>query len=100
MTPWQRFWIGGGGALLPVIATLLALDLGSMIDHYKDYTVGAYVGTTIRYALLFVLGGAVASLNYDEVQPIKLVQLGIAAPALVASYVNAAQAPKTALIPP
>ena len=100
MTAWERFWIGGGGALLPVVATLLAVDLGSMIDHYRDYTFGAYVGTAIRYALLFILGGVVASLNYDEVQPIKLVQLGIAAPALVASYVNAAQVPKTASIAP
>jgi len=86
---WRRFWIGGGGALLPLLVTLLAVDLANIIDHFRDYTVGTYVGTGLRYCVLFALGGIVAALNSDEMQPIKLVQLGIAAPALIASYVNA-----------
>jgi hypothetical protein len=93
MNPWQRFWIGGGGALLPLLVTLLAVDLASLVDHYKDYSIGTYVGTAARYLVLFAVGGIVAALNSDESQPIKLVQLGIAAPALIASYVNA-QPPK------
>jgi hypothetical protein len=89
----RRFWIGGGGALLPLLVTLLALDLVSIIDNYDKYSIGTYVGTALRYAVLFVLGGIVAALNYDEKKPIRLVQLGIAAPALVASYVNAQTPP-------
>lgn len=96
MSNWNRFWIGGGGALLPLFVTLLAIDLTSIIDHAGSYTIGTYVGTAIRYFVLFALGGIVAALNYDEVQPIKLVQLGIAAPALIASYVNAQQPAKIA----
>ena len=92
MTHMRRFWIGGGGALLPLLVTLLALDLTSIIDNAGSYSVGTYVGTGLRYAVLFALGGIVATLNYDEKKPIKLVQLGIAAPALIASYMNA-QAP-------
>jgi hypothetical protein len=95
MTHMRRFWIGGGGALLPLLVTLLALDLTSIIDNAGSYSVGTYVGTGLRYAVLFALGGIVATLNYDEKKPIKLVQLGIAAPALIASYVNA-QAPAAA----
>lgn len=85
----QRFAIGGGGALLPILATLLALDIPSIVDHIHLYTVGVFVGTALRYALLFVLGGIVAALNSDESKPIKLVQIGIAAPALIAAYANA-----------
>jgi hypothetical protein len=88
MTSWKRFWIGGGGALLPVLVTLYALDLSSMIDHYKDYSIGTYVGTGLRYSFLFVIGGFFAALNYDEVKPVKLVQLGVAAPALIATWAN------------
>jgi len=98
MNGWRRFWIGGGGALLPMLVTLLALDLASLIDHAGEFSMGTYVGAAIRYVILFVLGGIVAALNSDEVQPIKLVQLGIAAPALVASYVNA-QPPKSDVPP-
>ncbi len=93
MTPAKRFWIGGGGALLPLLVTLLALDLGPIIDHGWHLSLGTYVGFVVRYLVLFALGGIVAVLNSDEIQPIKLMQLGIAAPALVSSYVNA-QAPK------
>jgi hypothetical protein len=88
-----RFWIGGGGALLPLLVTLLAVDLGPLIDNAPHLSFGTYVGAAIRYLVLFTIGGIVAALNSDEVQPIKLVQLGIAAPALIATYVNA-QPPK------
>jgi hypothetical protein len=94
MTNWNRFGIGGLGALLPVLATLLAVDLSSIIDHAGEYTVGIYAGTALRYLIMFILGGAVAALNYDISDPIKLVQLGIAAPALVASYINAQPGPR------
>jgi hypothetical protein len=93
MTYWTRFWIGGGGALLPLLVTLLAVDIGPLIDNAPHLTIGTYVGAAIRYLVLFTIGGIVAALNSDEVQPIKLVQLGIAAPALISTYVNA-QPPK------
>jgi hypothetical protein len=93
MTSSTRFWIGGGGALLPLLVTLLAVDLGALIDNAPHISFGTCVGAAIRYLVLFTIGGVVAALNSDEVQPIKLVQLGIAAPALISTYVNA-QPPK------
>jgi hypothetical protein len=96
MTSSTRFWIGGGGAMLPLLVTLLAVDLGPLIDHPDLLSVGTYVGAAIRYIVLFAIGGIVAALNSDEVQPVKLVQLGIAAPALISTYVNA-QPPKPPL---
>jgi hypothetical protein len=80
--------------MLPLLVTLLAVDLGPLIDNPTQFTIGTYVGAAIRYLVLFTIGGFVAALNSDEIQPVKLVQLGIAAPALIASYVNA-QSPKS-----
>jgi hypothetical protein len=85
----KRFWIGGMGSLLPLLVTLLALDIGSIVDHPEKLTLGIYVGAAIRYVTLFVLGGIIAALNSDETKPIKLIQLGIAAPAVISSFVNA-----------
>lgn len=89
MTFWKRFWIGGGGALLPLLITLLAVDIAGLVDNPGQVTLGIAVGTTIRYVVLFLLGGLVAGLNADETKPIKLVQLGIGAPAIIASLINA-----------
>ena len=72
MTTSNRFWIGGGGALLPLLVTLLAVDLAPLIDNAPHLTIGTYVGAAIRYLLLFAIGGVVAALNSDEIQPIKL----------------------------
>jgi hypothetical protein len=89
MSGWKRFWIGGLGALIPMLLTLQRVDFAPIIDHARDYTVGVYVGTFIRYFLLFISGGGVAALNSDESKPLKLFQLGIAAPAILSAYVSA-----------
>lgn len=88
LTGIQRFWIGGGGALLPLLITLIGADLAVLIDQHDQLTTGMVIGAGIRYACLFILGGTVAALNSDENKPLKLVQLGIAAPALITSYIS------------
>jgi hypothetical protein len=90
MTPWQRFWIGGAGSLLPLLVTLLAVDISQIIDHPQSITPGVYISAILRYVVFFILGGVVAWLNSDENKPIKLVQLGIGAPAIISSLINAA----------
>ncbi|HJT44596.1 MAG TPA: hypothetical protein VJ750_13980 [Rhizomicrobium sp.] len=90
MTPWKRFWIGGGGALLPLLVTLLAVDISQIVDSRTSITLGVYIGAVLRYLVLFILGGIVAWLNSDEDKPLKLVQLGIGAPAIISSLINAA----------
>lgn len=89
---WRRFCLGAAGAMLPLLVTLVTLDIVDIIDNYKKLTAGLYIGTFIQIISLFILGGVVAALNSDEDRPIKLVQLGIAAPALVASFINVADA--------
>jgi len=81
----MRFGIGGLGGLLPVLASLVAVDLAS--DDHK-ITGGICLGLTIRVVGLFALGGIMAALNSEVNSPLSLVQIGIAAPALVTSYLS------------
>ncbi len=89
MTPRKRFLIGGGGALMPVLVSILAVDVATIIDSDSGMTTGNVVGFVIRYIILFVVGGVVAWLHEDEQKSFKLFELGIAAPALITSLVTA-----------
>jgi hypothetical protein len=86
------FLLGAFGGLLPILVSALTVDLSPIIDHPGILTVGNYVGYGIRVLVLIVLGGAMALLNNEVKQPFAIVQLGIAAPALVTSFINAAPA--------
>ena len=70
MTRWARFGIGGLGGLLPVLASLLAVDLtavAAIVDHQDTVSLGLCVGYTLRVLVLFTLGGVMAMLN-SEIQ--------------------------------
>jgi hypothetical protein len=86
MTPKKRFLFGGIGALLPVIVSILTLDINAYLLN-PDALAVALPGIIIRYTLLFFLGGFITYLHNDEDKPFKLVELGIAAPALISSLV-------------
>ena len=86
MTPKKRFLFGGVGALLPVIVSILTLDINAYLLN-PDALAVALPGIIIRYTLLFFLGGFITYLHNDEDKPFKLVELGIAAPALISSLV-------------
>ena len=92
MSKFIRFGIGGLGGLLPLLATLVAIDLSaiaSLIDN-GGFTLGLFVGYAIRILGLFALGGIMAALNSEIRNPLALVQIGIAAPALITSYMSGA----------
>jgi hypothetical protein len=96
MSKRTAFFLGGLGGLLPVLASVLAVDLAPIIDHPGSLTLGNYLGYAIRVVVLIILGGTMALLNDEVRQPLTLVQLGIAAPALITAYINgAALAPNT-----
>ena len=86
MTPRKRFLFGGTGALLPVLVSILTLDINAYLSD-PEALMHAAPGIIIRYALLFFLGGFITYLHDDEDKPFKLVELGIAAPALISSLV-------------
>lgn len=89
MTGRNRFLIGGLGAMMPIFVTLLSLDYAAWINHNAEISAGHLIGFSIRYIILFLLGGVIAYLHEDEIKPYKLFQIGIAAPALVTSLVAA-----------
>ena len=84
MTAMKRFFLGGLGAVLPVAVWMLTLDIPQYLSS-SHFSTGEMLGASIRGVLLFLLGGFVAYLHDDENKSFKLVELGIAAPALIAS---------------
>lgn len=88
-----RFAWGGAGAMAPILASLLILDVDTLVlslrsaaDEGGGYQV---VGYAIRVLVLFVLGGIWASLDRAEVDPKRLFQLGVIAPAMITGMLNA-----------
>jgi len=63
MTSKKRFLIGGGGALMPVLISILAIDVGTMINSESALNAANIIGISIRYLVLFVIGGVVAYLQ-------------------------------------
>jgi hypothetical protein len=91
-----RFAFGALGGVLPVLASLVALDLVSfaaLIDQHT-LTEGLCVGYALRVIGLVGLGGAMAWLNNQVDSPLALAQIGIAAPALVTALLSGAPAKK------
>src|SRR4029077_17132946 len=86
----QRFAIGGLGGLLPPIVGLLSYDLSSVIDNIDLLTTGALLGYLIRTAILVGLGGIFAAFQDVSAKRVTLLQMGIAAPAIITTYINGA----------
>ncbi len=82
----RKIFIGGLGALTPVIMNLLVVDLNVL---FVNLTFFSFLGYLIRVIVLFYLGGLVAYLHKDEKMPIKVFELGIVAPALITALINA-----------
>ncbi len=81
----KKLFIGCLGALSPIIANLLVVDLDLVLANAKLLTVVSYI---IRVVALCGAACIVVYLNSDEDKPIKVFQLGIAAPALLTGIIN------------
>ena len=88
MPKWKIFALGALGGLLPILVSLATTDLAAFFDHTTTLTTGNMLGYGLRASVLIFLGGVVAALNSEVTQPMSLVQLGIAAPALITSAIN------------
>ena len=86
MTTQKKVFIGGLGALTPIIINLLVIDLTVL---FVNLTVLAVFGYLLRVTVLFYLGGLVAYLHKDEKSPLKIFEFGIIAPALLTALINA-----------
>ncbi len=87
MTLRWKILVGGLGALTPIVMNLLVVDAAAI----SELELGIVLGYFLRVVLLFYLGGLVAYLHKEEESPIKLFELGIAAPALITALLNGAQ---------
>lgn len=85
MSPGKRFVIGGLGALAPIAVVVVTIDLATIINNVDSFEPVHYFYFFGRYGLLFLIGGFIAYLYKDENAPMKLFQIGIAAPALISS---------------
>jgi hypothetical protein len=81
----SKFLFGGVGGIAPVLMNLVVIDLETLLI---DLTVLALISYLIRVMALFAIGGLVAVLNRTENDPLKIFQLGIAAPALITAFIN------------
>jgi len=88
MKTYKKIFIGGLGALTPIIMNLLVIDLEVLLINLTFYSV---LGYSIRVIVLFYLGGLIAYLHKDEVNVVKIFELGIVAPALITALLNAGQ---------
>lgn len=95
MTQKEIFLFGAIGAVVPLIASALAIDLGSMIDH-GELTVGNYIGYGFRVVVFVIAGGIVALINTEVKTRAALIQLGITAPAVLTAYINGVNPPQKA----
>ena len=87
----RRFLWGGLGALAPTVLSLAILDhaaVANYISNIDDKTL-ELAGYGFRVLALFAIGGLWAFFHRNEVEPLKLFQLGIVAPAMITGMINA-----------
>jgi hypothetical protein len=83
MTNRERFLIGGVGGLAPVLMFLVTADFERFSSDFHLFTA---IGYCVRTLILFFIGGFVVCLYRDEEQRMKLFQLGLGAPAMIAGF--------------
>jgi hypothetical protein len=92
MTRRDVFFFGAVGGILPILVNIFTIDLSPIIDHPDSLTLGNYIGFGLRVVALLIAGGVVALMNTNLRTPLKpftLIQLGVTAPALLTSLINA-----------
>jgi hypothetical protein len=82
----QRFLAGILGALMPICAILLSFDLVNLFGEKSHLTLGNVIGVCIQFFIFMMVGGTVAYMHSDEKKVYKLFQIGMATPALLASF--------------
>lgn len=81
----QRIIFGAIGGITPYLVTLLSIDFKAICISYETLD---WVGLIVRCFVLIFLGSLVAYLHKTETEPFKVFQLGLAAPALLATFIN------------
>lgn len=85
----RMFWCGIG-ALTPIAINLLTVDVQTV---FVAVSTAVLLGYAIRALSLFLIGAFVALWHPDEHRPKRLIEFGIAGPALLTSVMNGANSP-------
>jgi hypothetical protein len=82
-------FVFGGLGQLSIVASAVAVDIAALVQTIDEHTLsgGLLFGCAVRIIVLFILGGITAILHSEMSNPLGLVQIGIAASALITSYV-------------
>ena len=86
MTGRERLFAGILGALMPICAIVLTLDLSTIFSEESGLSTANLIGFTIQFVIFLFVGGTVAYMHSDETKAYKLFQIGMATPALLASF--------------
>jgi len=91
----SRVCLGAIGGLLPIVVTLAVADIVTIQQVIDSGFAGAgsvasFAGWTVKVLTLMTIGGMVAYFYESETSRLKLLQIGIAAPAILTSMVNGA----------
>ncbi|SOE87011.1 Sporulation related domain-containing protein [Burkholderia sp. YR290] len=86
----KRFLIAGVGGIAPILVSLAAVDLETLLFKI---TVIATLAYAIKVLVLYAIGGFVGWLHSSENDMRKLFQLGIVAPALITTALNGGRVP-------
>ena len=81
----NKLFIGCLGALSPILVNLILVDLDLVLANAKALTIASYI---VRVIALCAAACLVVYLNGEEDKPIKIFQLGLAAPALLTGIIN------------
>ena len=90
----KRIIIGAIGGITPYIVTLLVIDFKIALQDFSFYD---GFGLFVRCLVLISLGSLVAYLHQKEKEAFKVFQLGLWAPALIATAINGYSQPN---VPP
>jgi hypothetical protein len=83
----SRYFIACIGALSPIVISLVAFDLNSLLADASALTAGSYV---VQKAGLCVAACLVVWLSPDAIKPLTIFQLGVTAPAFLGGLITSA----------
>ncbi|MCH7859658.1 MAG: hypothetical protein IID14_08175, partial [Candidatus Marinimicrobia bacterium] len=99
MNKFERWFIGGSAAMLPVLVKLVNVDLPNL--EVQGMAPAYLTGVVIRGLLMFFMGALVVHVIYGtEIERMRIFIGGLGAPALLAAMINTPGSSQAALDPP
>ncbi len=85
---YKRFGYGALGGLFPYTADFVAIGFDKLVGTLQDLSLLICAAAIIKAIPFAVVGGIWTAVNRSETDPVKLLQLGVVAPALFLAWTN------------